>query len=408
MQNFYKRGGYTSNRKNKKGITIYLIYISLAVFIGVTLAFFANSDFATSLLGVSGRVKITAVGRGNIYQLIEDKDGISNMEIHLQDGYKILIPGMEIDAQANVKVHRSTTKPLLRAKLTVRIYDKDGKDLIFVIHLKNADVGGELRIPEGTERLSQGCFQWEQVNTLYIPSSVNYIDNGAFMSNPQFKEIIVDSGNTKFKSIDSNSLLLSIDSKYAYRYATLNPRTHYDIPEGIIYLNNAFAYLNYVKSITIPSSVVSLGAEPNSQKLESIEVASGNTEYYSVDNVAVIIKKTNLLYMLAGGYKGGSYTVPQGATRINSYLTNLLGNDCDFVLPTSVASIGSGAFTCIHVRSLEFESSIPPTFESDLFTSINRIHANFKIYVPDDAVDVYKEVHQLRMVRDRIYPISAK
>ena len=86
----------------------------MAVFIGVTLAFFANSEFASSLLKMSGRVKITAVGKGKGYNSIEDTD-TCNLVINLQDGYKVLIPGMEIEAYANVKVHKSTTKPLIRA-----------------------------------------------------------------------------------------------------------------------------------------------------------------------------------------------------------------------------------------------------------------------------------------------------
>lgn len=121
-----RKEGYSAKINKGKGVGTYVFAIFMTIFVGITLAFFASSDFATGFLGISGKVNITAVGRGNTYNEIEDKNGISNMIIYLQDGYSVLIPGMEIDAQVNVKVHRSTTTPLLRAKFTLQLYDELG------------------------------------------------------------------------------------------------------------------------------------------------------------------------------------------------------------------------------------------------------------------------------------------
>ena len=100
--------------------TILSIVLFVSV-IGITLAFFASSDFASSHVGMSGKVLIEAVGSGN--KSIEDTLNSCNLEIKLQDDYEVLIPGMEIEVIANCKVHKSTTKPLLRAKLDVDLTD---------------------------------------------------------------------------------------------------------------------------------------------------------------------------------------------------------------------------------------------------------------------------------------------
>lgn len=118
-------GGGTPYRKNNLEILKYFSLLFLAVTIGITLAFFFDEDFASSIIGMSGKVKITAVGKGNKYSSIEDTD-TCNLVMYLQDGYSVLIPGMEIEMYANVKVHHSTTKPLLRAKFALELYDKDG------------------------------------------------------------------------------------------------------------------------------------------------------------------------------------------------------------------------------------------------------------------------------------------
>ena len=112
----------TFSKKTKSmstlGITLICIFSCI---VGITLAFFASGDFASSHVGMSGKVLIEAVGSGD--KSIEDTPSSSNLEIKLQDNYSVLIPGMEIEIIANCKVYKSTTKPLLRAKLDVNLED---------------------------------------------------------------------------------------------------------------------------------------------------------------------------------------------------------------------------------------------------------------------------------------------
>jgi len=111
-------------RFNTHSISI-LIILTICIFTGVTLAFFFASDYATKYVEMSGAVKIEAVGKGTAYNSIEDGVVTTKLEIELQDNYDVLIPGMKIFVPANCKVYKSTTKPLLRAKLNLDILHTD-------------------------------------------------------------------------------------------------------------------------------------------------------------------------------------------------------------------------------------------------------------------------------------------
>ena len=123
-----------SNHDQRKTMPWWLIsIIVLLLGVGTTLAFFFASDYASSTVKMSGKVAIEAVGAGNT--TIEDTYK-SNLVINM-DSYKKLIPGMELEMPANCKVYKSTTKPLLRAKLDIDMinmtnYEEYTEDLSIV------------------------------------------------------------------------------------------------------------------------------------------------------------------------------------------------------------------------------------------------------------------------------------
>ncbi len=107
------------NFSYKKAIslnTIMLVLTTIAIVVSFTLAFFYNDDQASSMLNMSGKVKIEAVGEGETYSSIEDTH-TSNLIITLDQDYEVVIPGMEIGIDANCKVYKSNTSPLLRARV---------------------------------------------------------------------------------------------------------------------------------------------------------------------------------------------------------------------------------------------------------------------------------------------------
>ena len=111
--------------------------------------------------------------------------------------------------------------------------------------------------------------------------------------------------------------------------------------------------------------------------------------------------------------------------------------DCDFIAPATLKVIGkyfnyNGGFNNIiipetitllddycfgadsdkpvdyfYLRSVTFLSEVPPQIGVGAFAQ-QLSQTNFKIYVPDNAVDRYKSVANLAQFSNQIYPISQK
>lgn len=113
------------NFGTKKVNYLPITLVLFACIVTVTLAFFFGSDWASGFFKLSGKVDIEAVGKGDTYSSIEDRGSVSNLKIELDRDYPNLIPNMPIRIDVNCKVKKSSTKPLLRAKFSLEILEKD-------------------------------------------------------------------------------------------------------------------------------------------------------------------------------------------------------------------------------------------------------------------------------------------
>lgn len=109
--------------KTQHGVFGLIVLSFLCVLLaGTTLAYLYADDFSTNMIGLSGKVDIEAVSRGNTYTSIQDTTD-TKLIIYVEDDYEVHIPGGWFEPTANVKVYNSTTKPLLRAKMSVELID---------------------------------------------------------------------------------------------------------------------------------------------------------------------------------------------------------------------------------------------------------------------------------------------
>jgi len=159
-----------SNHQKKKSSIFWLIAIIIfSLGVGFTLAFFFESDWASNHVGMSGKVQIEAVGAGN--ETIEDTY-TSKLVINLDNNYPVLIPGMDIEMPANVKVYQSTTKPLLRAKLDIDMLNMQTQD----------EYTEELRI---TQDLYSQLTDIVENNNWYLHTDSYYYYVGNYSQNTQ-------------------------------------------------------------------------------------------------------------------------------------------------------------------------------------------------------------------------------
>ncbi len=177
---------FTNNTREQWSGILLLLFL-LGSIVSLTLAFFVANDYATNYAQLSGKVMIEAVGKGTMYNSIEDS-GTCNMVITLEDGYTVLIPGMQIDMHANVRVNRSTTKPLIRAKFSLKLYENVGANYV--------------EIPAGRDQenlLGQMQYQLHQIVD----------DNGWYQYSDGFYYYIA--GND-VESTPGNTLLAQVDA----------------------------------------------------------------------------------------------------------------------------------------------------------------------------------------------------
>lgn len=114
-------------RKTNTPFSLILILCLVICLVGTTFAFLFATDWSSKYVTMSGKVDIEAVGGdgSSIEDVVNDGVVTSKLSLTLQDNYKYLIPNMTISMPVNVKVYKSTTTPLLRAKFSLKLYSKD-------------------------------------------------------------------------------------------------------------------------------------------------------------------------------------------------------------------------------------------------------------------------------------------
>ena len=141
------------------------------------------------------------------------------------------------------------------------------------------------------------------------------------------------------------------------------------IPNSVLYIEeHAFDYCTGLRHVAIPASVTSLGYRVFSSctRLTNITVAATNPAYSSPDGVLFNKGMTELLYCPEG--MAGSYTVPNGVTRIAADAFLSCERLTRVTLAATVATIGNDAFWgCIGLASVTLPNGVTRIGDSAFF-----------------------------------------
>ena len=112
-------------------------------------------------------------------------------------------------------------------------------------------------LPQNLQSLGKGAFQGTDITTITLPKNLVSIGAGPFYNCNQLKEIIVDSSNTSYTAADG--VLFTKDKKELITYPTAKTETSYQVPTGIVKLDDYAFYSSKVQSIILPSSLTTIG-----------------------------------------------------------------------------------------------------------------------------------------------------
>ena len=137
-------------------------------------------------------------------------------------------------------------------------------------------------IPDSVTRVSDLAFSDTGLKTVAIPKNVSDIQSGAFCACPDLMEIIVDSNNYYYTSVDG-VLFRKQDGKSSGRLLVQFPAGKggsYSIPSNTTRIfNNAFNSCDKLTSVTIPANVTKINSDAfrNCHSLKNV-IYEGKTD----------------------------------------------------------------------------------------------------------------------------------
>ena len=265
------------------------------------------------------------------------------------------------------------------------LYNKTKTELICYPKGKTDE---DFTVPDGvTKIMGLAFFQNPNIKTVTLPTSVSELDPytlapfagySAFTDCASLTAINVKSGNPTFKSVDG--VVYSADDKTLAMYPSGKEMDPFIVPSTVEHIaQSAFLYTKKLKNITIsegvkdigayafknsgiksasiPASVTSIsdGVFVNCSNLETVDVASANTAYLSVDGVVFNKTVTDLIYYPTA--KAGEYTVPGTVTTIKQSSCEGTKKLTKITLPPSVKTIEESAFESSSLSELAFSGT---------------------------------------------------
>lgn len=228
----------------------------------------------------------------------------------------------------------------------------------------------------------------DNIGSMFIPATIEEIDERAFYSCDYLKSFSVSSKSKYFSAIDG--VLFNKDQTKLVRYPDNKKNNSYTIPEGTKYIGacafegsapdrvilsegvlsigesafahsgieeivfsdtvteiekEAFEYCESLETLALPASLEKIGASAfwDCDDLTSFTVASGS-KYFSVVNGVLFNKAKTKLVQYPVGREAYSYTIPDGVKYIGAYAFASTG-DIEKIVPSAgLVSIGDYAF----------------------------------------------------------------
>ena len=240
-------------------------------------------------------------------------------------------------------------------------YSKDGRKLLRV----SGELSGAYSVKEGTRIICDCAFSGcDSLSEIVIPSSVTSIGYSAFFGCDSLSEIVIPSsvtsiGKGAFSSCDSLSEIVipsSVTSIGDHAFSGCDSLSEIVIPSGVTSIGNyAFSGCSSLKYISIPKSVIGLNGNPFVEWKGKLECLSPNFVYE--DDILFNKDKSRIISFRNQNIE--SYVIPSSVTSIGKGAFTGCYSLSEIVIPSSVTSIGDGAFSfCRSLSEIVIPSSV--------------------------------------------------
>lgn len=197
-----------------------------------------------------------------------------------------------------------------------------------------------IALPNTMQRINDGACVWcSSLYTMTIPQSVTSISSTAFQWCYSLMDVSVDAANSIYSS--EAGILFDKTKTTLLKYPENRGGSTYTIPSSVHTIgNHAFEHANNLSTVNIPSTVTTIGemafqsssissiSIPASvteigdaafnvcKHLTTIDVASGNASYSSLDGV-LFDKSKQTLIQYPTASTATTYAIPDGVTSVS-------------------------------------------------------------------------------------------
>ena len=230
-------------------------------------------------------------------------------------------------------------------------------------------------------------FRNQNIETYVIPSSVTSIDDWAFYGCYSLSEIVISSsvtsiGDSAFSwclSLSEIVIPSSVTSIGKGAFSSCSHLSEIVIPSSVTSIGDwAFSYCFSLKYISIPKSVISLNGNPFAEWNGKLECLSPNFVYE--DDILFNKDKSRIISFRNQNIE--SYVIPSSVTSIGDGAFSSCSSLSEIVIPSSVTSIGDFAFYCCDSLS---EIVIPSSVTSIGDSAFYRCDSLSEIVIPSSV-----------------------